>query len=808
MKIYLHRLVKTLVPADLGEEYVDTVFQELLHHIEQGSNHRSNYDIRGLLSDMKPEISSSTFPQVEKVIEQLLRLKGPNTVAQYLVLISGLMESRPVNRDSESDRRSFVDDTRSLSNYGHTVDSFENTNIERFSDRRSVYSTTLNEPRSLTMEDMLIPYLEGQVPEREILSYLSYTMMGTTSDLLPLNDGMVALPNNMSNGLSGLLHLTLESGLIYQILSKLTDKLKSKNVSQVHVALASFISDQLSEYVQLVNDLSTKQNFTLKSIYADVSDSLVKLRFLYFVFKRSSLLPSYDVLSFVYTYHEHGDFVIQTCARGMLDYLLEPFLNSLSEWVVNGQLGNSSGFFLSHTKSISLTLDNFMDIKFYPERVPSFIDSELSKKIYTIGITNVFLKFQCKETRWSNDFAQKTGFFLQNIRSNSNSFIKESRFHTFIANTYDEILNYLTFTLHNKFHLMKTMHALCDYLLMSRGDFIQCLLEKASDLLNEPSSSLTGHQLTRLLQESVLHTTSRYDLNQSDDNLILNNLDARLLDIGHGNIGWDVFTLDYRVDPPLNYLLNDQSNQYKKEYLRVFNHLWKIKRLRQLFGDEWKNAKKIRIRERRFTRIRLIHNFIQGFVQSIEGFTFYEIVDKSRTKLSAMFEQSNGKNVHQVTSTKLKISPKVLKPSLDFLKRINGIDKSFSKLDNEFLELPISEIQSIHSEFLLSITKHKLMDGSSSESRGKVSNKFYINQINSLINIAFRFVVSEREITQIMTEGNSSYRNDNDQARMDVICDNLLMLFNEFNENLKTLVADLNNDGDLQLRYLGVSLNQ
>lgn len=810
IKIYLHRLVKTLVPGDLGEEYANTVFQELLQHIEEVSDRRS-YELSHVVSEVRSAIPQHVFAQVEKIIGQLLQLKDPSSVARYLILLTTLMESaKSINKDSEFDHRSLFEDNRSVPNYGHTMDSFENTNFDRFSDRRSVYSTNATEPRNLTMEDMLIPYLENQVSERDIMKCISYTMMGTTSDILPLQDGVVLIPDNVNNGLSGLLHLTLEPGLIYQELTRMIDSSKNPALSQVHVATMTFISDQLSEYVQLINDLSTRQNFTLNSVYADTYDSMVKLRFLYTLLKTTLPQQPHETLSFIHSYHDHGDMVIQTCARAMFTYTLEPFLSTLIQWIVNGELiQKNNHFFISQASQSGL--ENDLGIQLHPERVPSFFDLKLAKQVYTIGMTNVFMKHYCKETNWLNDFSQKTEFLLRQLKSMGNDFVNGSKFRTFVSNTYDEILNYLTFILHDKFHLMKIMNALCDYLLMTKGDFIQYIISSGTELLNEPSSSLTGHQLTRLLQEAVLQTTSRYDLNQSDNNLVLNNLDARLLAIGHGNVGWDVFTLDYRIGQPLNFLLNDQANQHKKEYLRVFNHLWKIKRLNHILGEEWVLSRRIRVKERRLRRIRLIHNFINGFIQSIEWFIFHEIVDKSQKQLRASFNKLSTAHELHITSTgsNLKVSTVVLSPNVDFLKKVNGIDGAFDKLEHGFQELTIHQVQKIHSDFLLSITRHRLMDGSNNVSRGKVSNKFYINQLTNLINIAFRFVQSEMEFSKLVAQHRSDYDQDGgEQKRMGIIYDNLLMLFNEFNGDLKVFVTDLSNDDDMGLRYLGVTLNQ
>lgn len=52
----------------------------------------------------------------------------------------------------------------------------------------------------------------------------------------------------------------------------------------------------------------------------------------------------------------------------------------------------------------------------------------------------------------------------------------------------------------------------------------------------------------------------------------------------HGEIGWDVFTLEYKVDAPIDTVLDPDM---MVKYLRVFTHLWKMKRVEGDLSDGW-----------------------------------------------------------------------------------------------------------------------------------------------------------------------------------------------------------------------------
>lgn len=60
------------------------------------------------------------------------------------------------------------------------------------------------------------------------------------------------------------------------------------------------------------------------------------------------------------------------------------------------------------------------------------------------------------------------------------------------------------------------------------------------------ADTLFLHNLSGILETAVRATNAQYD-----DVDILKRLDVRLLEVSPGDIGWDVFSLDYRVDGPI-----------------------------------------------------------------------------------------------------------------------------------------------------------------------------------------------------------------------------------------------------------------
>ena len=53
-----------------------------------------------------------------------------------------------------------------------------------------------------------------------------------------------------------------------------------------------------------------------------------------------------------------------------------------------------------------------------------------------------------------------------------------------------------------------------------------------------------------------------------------------------GDSGWDVFSLDYHVDGPISTVF---TSEVMLQYLRVFNFLWRAKRMEHCLANMWRN---------------------------------------------------------------------------------------------------------------------------------------------------------------------------------------------------------------------------
>jgi gamma-tubulin complex component 3 len=134
----------------------------------------------------------------------------------------------------------------------------------------------------------------------------------------------------------------------------------------------------------------------------------------------------------------------------------------------------------------------------------------------------------------------------------------------------------------DKFHLFDHLQALKSYILLGQGDFIALLMESLAANLDRPAGAQYRHTLTAQLDHAIRGSNAQYDSAE-----VLRRLDARMLQLSHGDIGWDCFTLEYKIDAPVDVVVTEWGS---RQYLKVFNFLWRIKRVEFALASTWRKC--------------------------------------------------------------------------------------------------------------------------------------------------------------------------------------------------------------------------
>jgi len=278
----------------------------------------------------------------------------------------------------------------------------------------------------------------------------------------------------------------------------------------------------------------------------------------------------------------HGDPFVCAFAEKLLAHVTRPFYDMLRLWIYDGELSDPYKEFLV-AEPISRPSTNQRHIatsvwedkyKLDDDMVPSIITQDFAKKVFLIGKSLNFIRYGCGDSAWVEAYSKDAS---KELRYGDTATLETS-----IDEAYKTTMTRLIHLMDDKFKLFDHLRALKKYLLLGQGDFIALLMESLASNLDRPANSQYRHTLTAQLEHAIRSSNAQYD---SAD--VLRRLDARMLELTHGDIGWDCFTLEYKIDAPVDVVITPWGST---QYLKVFNFLWRVKRVEFALGTTWRRC--------------------------------------------------------------------------------------------------------------------------------------------------------------------------------------------------------------------------
>ena len=320
-----------------------------------------------------------------------------------------------------------------------------------------------------------------------------------------------------------------------------------------------------------------------------------------------------------------------------------------------------------------------------------------------------------------------------------------------------------------KFKFLENIEALNKYLLLGQGDMIQNLMESLYIELQKPGNTIYKYVLQSVLESAINSTNARYN-----DKECLNKLNIKLLKALPGDIGWDVFCLEYNIDLPLNIIINSRNIL---DYQKMFIFLIRIKRIEYSQNLEWRKL---------MTYTRDIAN---------DKYPFF----KSKIKKSLKFNQQI---MHFIISLHNYLTLEVLetqyKKLIKKIYRVNSID----------------ELISAHNEFINNIKQKCFLDN-------KDNNNIVIyKKIISIFDIILRFRTAQdvlvstllQKLTDLDDEEKSlnsqnaeeDENNINYNRRIEESIKQITFLYDEFQNKIIELINNMKSFG---LNYLAMKFD-
>ncbi|KAK5827942.1 Spc98 family-domain-containing protein [Linnemannia elongata] len=448
---------------------------------------------------------------------------------------------------------------------------------------------------------------------------------------------------NISHSTRGLVNRLTELGWLYKKINQYVQKtLKEASAGLVEQSFCSALQHELVDYFRLIAvleshiandaDATGSKGLTLKRLLVWTQDSLQRLRLMSVLVECCQDLQGGALVSMVHDYTQHGDPLIQQFIHHMLERISAPFYVMLQRWIYGGELEDPrTEFFIA--VNLDVEEEDMWQSKYSirEEMLPAFIGMPLAKKILSIGKSLNFLRHKCDDSDW----------ILQNHGvGKSLKYGDIAELEGSIDAAYVGTSQRLLHLLSTKFKLIEHLTAIKRYILLGQGDFIQHLMESLGTNLSQPANTLFRHNLTGTLETAIRSSNAQYD-----DPDILRRLDVRLLEISPGDSGWDVFSLDYHVDSPVNTILTPVAMH---QYLKMFNFLWRLKRVEHALSSAWRrqttSARAIRpilelVPELHHCRIvcgEMIH-----FVYQLQYYILFEVLECSWDELLKAIENNN-----------------------------------------------------------------------------------------------------------------------------------------------------------------------
>ncbi|CAG8703806.1 9907_t:CDS:10, partial [Cetraspora pellucida] len=573
-----------------------------------------------LLSVSEQSANGEVTGNVNNPIEQAFAYRGLQDISKSL-------ESERIKSTSEELKNRFI------------------PNVSPLSKQSSNYSKEKEPlpPKTILIKQLATLDNNNEIPEALLLRDIVFIFQGIDGQYIKYDKSssyIIDSKAEITRSTRSLLHQLSELGWLYRRVNDFVyTNVNDISIGLVGQAFCSALQRELTEYYRFIAVLEAQvtkvadgqqaesQGPSLKRLFLWTQESLLKLRIMSVLVECCKQVRGGALVSTIYNYTNHGDPFIQQFINNTLEEVSRPFFEMLQRWIYGGELEDPFGeFFVACDPDVKE--EDLWQSKYTirPDMQPTFISSLLAKKqIFAIGKSLNFIRYSCHDSDW----------VVTNVGADKGKLLKygdiialESSIDATYTATSQRLLNIL-FT---KYKLQEHFTALKRYLLLGQGDFIQHLMTQLGPGLSKPANTLYRHNLTGTLEAAIRASNAQYD-----DPDILRRLDVRLLESSFGEAGWDVFSLDYHVDSPINTIFTPHAMQ---QYLQLFNFLWRLKRVEHDLSSTWRrnmasarNLYQIEELKKDINTSRFVCSEMIHFTCQLQYYILFEVIECSWDEL-------------------------------------------------------------------------------------------------------------------------------------------------------------------------------
>ena len=630
------------------------------------------------------------------------------------------------------------------------------------------------------------------ITEKDIINDLIYVFEGINSKYISYDERKDAFILNKlmpwSEEIYNIVNSLSELGWLYKKIKTYLDLFKKgkETKSQFIQSFIYAVQKELDEYFKFISFCKKMNNsnkrgnkLNLKKLFLWTLEPKEKLKWIATSCETTFNLKGAAIFSQIYSLNNYlGQ---NSYLKNILNEVSKPFLTFVTNWIKYGELEDPyKEFFVEIIDGISD--DDIWNLKYQliAKNVPNFMKREKIIKIFEVGKCIHFMRNYCNEK-----------FNLSNLKDNLNNLIndnnknlsntKENKIELDSLNNCYEFINYLfdnseteTFLdksllnlvnenidlihklineeivklIFNKFKFNSNLESINKYLLLGQGDMMQTLIESLFEELDKPANTILKHNLESCLENAIKASNS--DIKDPEN---IKKLNVILLNASQGDIGWDIFCLEYNVQLPLKVIF---SSKLLKDYLKIFLFFWKIKRIKYgQINHLWKKIKNINYNSnknntsiKKLIRTSIIFNQeIVHFITNLHNYFSLEVLETQFKKL-------------KLDLSKVKDLDELIKKHKIFVENIKK--QCLLDDDNKIIIIKISEIFDIILKFkkvfdvLYSFTYEFNYENNYNFARIKNIEE-YVKQIDNLYSEYKNKIIEFIQILELLGKNNIKY---------------------------------------------------
>lgn len=509
---------------------------------------------------------------------------------------------------------------------------------------------------------------EYEVSEEVLVRDVLYACQGIDGKFVKFDeniDGYV-LPDSVKvpRGARTMIRKLCELGWLFkkvkEYISESMGRFPSEDVGTVGQAFCAALQDELSVYykllavlesqsmnpIPLVSESADSSNYlSLRRLSVWFAEPMVKMRLMALLIDSCKVLRGGAMAGAIHMHAQHGDPLVNEFMKRLLRRVCSPLFEMVRSWVLEGELEDIFAEFFVVSQAVkneSLWIEGY---RLQSAMLPSFISQSLAKRILRTGKSINFLRVCCEDRGWAEAATEAAAAAGTTTTRGGLGYGETDALESLVAEAAKRIDKHLMDVIYNRYKFKEHCLAIKRYLLLGQGDFVQYLMDIVGPELSEPANTISSFKVAGLLESAIRSSNAQYD-----DFDILDRLRVKMMPHDTGDRGWDVFSLEYDARVPLNTVFTESV---MARYLKIFNFLWKLRRVEHALIGVWKTMKPNSITSQFFNKLQksvksqllltsrkcqVLWGDMNHFVTNLQYYIMFEVLEVSWSYFSNEME--------------------------------------------------------------------------------------------------------------------------------------------------------------------------